>query len=66
MVLFSDDLIEEFESLVVDEERKHVLTRITKHKNGFETKESDHNVSIATLMFPWDRSQGKERIELFN
>ena len=31
----------------VDEERKHVLTRIRKTKTGVKVKKSDHNVLLA-------------------
>ena len=44
IVLFSLDMMPYFVSLKVDEGRKHVLTRITKTKNGVNTKKSDHNV----------------------
>ena len=46
-MLFSNDLENYFESLVVDEERRHVLTRIVNKKNRVTKKESDHNVLVA-------------------
>ena len=47
IVLFSHDLRKHFISMHVDEERKHVLTRICKTRKGVKVKESDHNVLIA-------------------
>ena len=47
IVLFSPDLRKHFISMQVDEERKHVLTRIRKTKKGVKVKESDHNVLLA-------------------
>ena len=44
IVAFSDDLKEHFVAFHVDEERKHVLTRIKNTKRGQKKKESDHNV----------------------
>ena len=49
IVLFSPDLRKYFISMHVDEERKHVLTRICKTKTGVKVKESDHNVLLAEL-----------------
>ena len=42
-VLFSDDLKDEIESIIIDEEREHVLTKIVKTKNGVKKTKSDHN-----------------------
>ena len=46
-LIFSDDLKKHFKSMHIDEERKHVLTRIKKTKKGTQIKESDHNVLIS-------------------
>ena len=42
-VLLSADLLNDIQSILVDEKRTHVLTKITKHKNGIKKVESDHN-----------------------
>ena len=57
-LIISNDLVGDFESLCVDEDRKHVLTKITKTKNGVITKESDHNVLISKFYFKWNRRMG--------
>ena len=46
-VLFSNNLKKHFKKMHIDEDRKHVLTRIRKTKNGTKVKESDHNVLIS-------------------
>ena len=38
IVMFSSDLNEHFKSLIIDDQRKHVLTRIYKTKNGCEAQ----------------------------
>ena len=65
-VLFSTDMKKHFENMHVDEERKHVLTRITKSKKGIKVKESDHNVVIAQFNCSMLDVGDKENIEVFN
>ena len=65
-VLFSTDMKKHFEKMHVDEERKHVLTRITKSKKGIKVKESDHNVVIAQFNCSMLDVGDKENIEVFN
>ena len=47
VLLFSSDLQQYFTSLLIDEERKYVLTKINKTKNGVTKKESDHHVLLS-------------------
>ena len=47
MLLFSSDLQQYFTSLLIDEKRKHVLTKIRNTKNGVIKKESDHHVLLS-------------------
>ena len=58
ILVFSSDLNKHFKSLIVDEKRKHVLTRITKTKKGVTKKESYHNVLITE--FTCNVSQSKK------
>ena len=46
IVLFSIGLKKHLVSMIVDEEKLHVLTRIRKTKKGIRVKESDHNVIV--------------------
>ena len=66
IILFSSDLKEHFENMHVDEERKHVLTRITKSKKGIKVKESDHNVVMAQFNCRLLNAGDKENTEVFN
>jgi hypothetical protein len=65
-VLVSEDLVEKIESVVVDEQREHVINRITRTKKGTVIKESDHNVIITKLKLPWNKVFKKENTEMFN
>ena len=47
LLIFSNDIRNQFKSLLIDEERKYVLTRITNTKRGVVKKESDHNALVA-------------------
>ena len=65
-VIISNDLLSDCESLLIDEERKHVLTKFSKRKKGIETVESDHNVLVSKFKLVWCPGGKKERIETFN
>ena len=65
-VIVSPDLEQELKSLVVDESRKHVLTKITNTKKGIRKQESDHNVLISKFQFSWSKNIKRARIEMFN
>ena len=65
VVLFSTDLTNDFKSLLIDEERKHVLTKIRKTKKGTVKKESDHNVLITEFEINHHITQHKKE-ELYN
>jgi hypothetical protein len=65
-VLMSDDLENEIESIIIDDKREHVLTRISKTKKGVSKVESDHNVILSYLNLSWNRKLKNNRQELFN
>ena len=65
-VLFSQDLEKHFESMHIDEERKHVLTRIRKTKNGIKVKESDHNVLVSEFKCKVKHDPDKQVNEVYN
>ena len=69
IVIVSDDLEEELESLEIDEERRHVLTSIKKTKKGIVKKESDHNILITQFKSKFivnERAHKKEAYNLKN
>ena len=65
-VIMSSDLKREVESIRIDEEREHVLTKIVKTKKGIVKVESDHNTIISRLKLSWNTNVKENRIELFN
>ena len=66
LLLFSDDLRNDFKSLLIDEDRKYVLTRITNTKRGVVKKESDHNALIAEFDLKVDIPERKKKPEAYN
>ena len=66
LLIFSTDLESNFESLVVDEARTHVLTRIVNTKKGVMKKESDHNVLIAKFNCIIEGLENKKKHEVYN
>lgn len=61
-VLMSADLSNFIDSMLIDKERKHVLTKITKSK----VIKSDHNVLISKMKFKWNKKENIKRREIFN
>ena len=65
-VIFSPDLKKHFINMHVDEQRKHVLTRISKSKKGVRMKESDHNVVIAEFECNPIDDKDNKKVEVYN
>ena len=65
-VMFSDDLKEHFTSMHIDENRRHVLTKIRKTKEGIKVKESDHNVIISEFQCKVKPNEDKNVTEFYN
>ena len=66
IVMFSSDMSSHFKSLYIDEQKKHVLTRISKTKKGIVHKESDHNVLITEFDQLHITNNDKAKVELYN
>ena len=65
-VVVSSDLIKHIEYMHIDEERVHVLTKLTKSKHGKTTKvESDHNLIETKLNVSWNATED-DPIEVIN
>ena len=60
-VIISPGLEKDIKSLKIDEDRKHVLTKITKTKKGVKKQESDHNVLISKFKFCWSKNVKKNK-----
>ena len=65
-VLVSEDLVQNVESVLIDEKQEFAPTRITKTKNAVEKKESDHNVILTRLKLEWSKYVKEETNNLFN
>ena len=65
-LIISEDLKNELESLLVDEERNHVLTKTRKTKNGVVKVKSDHNPLVSKFKMTWNKRVKSARIEMFN
>ena len=50
-VMFSSDMMNDIEEIVVDDSRAHVLQKLIKSKAGVKKVESDHNPIISKLKF---------------
>ena len=48
-VIVSKDIVEDIVDMVIDDKRKHVLTKLIKTKKGLMKKESDHNTIVTEL-----------------
>ena len=53
-------------SMIVDDERKNVLTKFTKRKEKSYITESDHNLLILDVNISWNMKVNIERTEIFN
>ena len=65
-VLVSEDLEEQLDSVEIDEEKHHSLTKIVKAKDGIKIKASDHNPILTKIKIKWNRKLVKPRFEIFN
>ena len=50
----------------IDNERKHVLTRIRKTKKGPKVKESDHNVLLSEFKCKINKKKSNDKVESYN
>ena len=60
-VILSENLAKNVANILIDEEQRHALTRITQTKTGVVVKRSDHNVIITELSISWNKSNTKKR-----
>ena len=65
-VIVSDDLVTNVLSMMIDDERKHVLTKLTKTKSGIKKVESDHNTILTKLIIKWKLDEKETKREIFN
>ena len=51
LVLMSEDMMEHFKEIVIDEEKNFALENIRRTKKGIDIKKSDHNTIISKFIF---------------
>ena len=61
-MFISDDLKDHLDTILIDDEREHVLTSIKKTKSGIKKSESDHNTIFSRFKFQWNKSLMMEEI----
>ena len=65
-VIVSNDLVKHIEKIHIDDERKHVLTKIMKNKKNTDITESDHNMIETVINIPWKSSEIVKMEETYN
>ena len=65
-VIVCDNMESIISEVLIDEERKHVLTRYTKTKKGPSIKESDHNSIVTHIKVSWNKNRNTKRTEMYN
>ena len=66
LVITSSDMIAHFVSLEIDDERKHVITKLTNTKGKMSKVESDHNVLISRFNLNWHTRKKHDKNKMYN
>ena len=61
-IIMSAELATNVTSILIVEDQKYALTRITKTKSGVVIKRSDHNVILTELAIPWHSNKKNKKI----
>ena len=64
-VIVTKDIVEDIVGMVIDDERKHVLTKLVKRKKGLVKIESDHNTIVTELKLKRKPHKSRKR-EIYN
>ena len=65
-VIVSQDIVQSISSMMIDDDRRHVLTKLSKTKKGVIKKESDHNTIVTELKIKWKPHSKLQKKEMFN
>ena len=65
-VLMSEDLVEDFIEMEIDEKKEHALVKITHQKGNVRKITSDHNVLLSKFKLKSMKKKPKAKIEVFN
>ena len=52
-VIVSQDIVQNISSIMIDDERRYVLTKLSKTKKGVIKTESDNNIIVTELKIEW-------------
>ena len=66
VVIVSQDLVPKILSMMIDDDRKYVLTKLTKKKSELQKKESDHNTIVTKLNDKWKTEAKEKKREIYN
>ena len=66
LLIVCQDMLHLVEKLLIDEEKKYVLTKYKKTKQGVKIQESDHNSLITTLKTTWQNKIKSKPKEVYN
>jgi hypothetical protein len=66
IVAISEDMLNLFMHINIDEDKKHSLTKITKTKKGVLSAQSDHNTIITQFNVSWDKTLKNIKTNIFN
>ena len=65
-VILSSDMAEDLVTIIIDENRNHVLKSLSKTKNGTKVNESDHNSIVTKFILEWKDKIKSPKTEIFN
>ena len=66
VIMFSSDLNKHLVSVHIDEDKKHVLSRIYKTKRGVKLKKSDHNTFETEFDFKISKNSNEKKVDAFD
>ena len=62
----SEDLVEDFIEMEIDEKKEHALVKITHKKGNVRKITSDHNVLLSKFKLKSMKKKPKAKLEVFN
>ena len=65
-VIVCKDMVEMIEGLIIDEDKKYVLTKYRKTKKGIQVRHSDHNSLVTSVRATWQRKIKLTHTEIYN
>ena len=66
VVMWSSDMNKHIVSVHIDEDRKHVLSKIYNTKNGVKVKESDHNTIVTEFDCKVSENKDEKKVEMYD